>query len=109
MRLVKAPKISIIIPVYNIQDYVEGALQSACSQTLSDIEIIVIDDASTDNSAAVVERYAEEDPRIVFLRHEKNKSLGATRNMGIRAAKARYIMFFDGDDTIKERDYFHNL
>ncbi len=94
------PKISVVIPVYNVEKYIEECLESVISQTFTDTEIICVDDCGTDGSMSVVERYAQQDSRIKILRHDKNKGLGAARNTGIEEAKGEYIFFLDSDDYI---------
>lgn len=91
--------ISIIVPVYNVEEYIEQALDSLINQTYKNIEIIIIDDGSTDNSAIICERYAEEDKRIVVI-HTANNGVAIARNLGINLAKGEYIGFVDPDDYI---------
>ena len=93
-------KISIIIPVYNVEKYLRESLDSCINQTLKDIEIICVDDASPDNSIKILEEYQAKDSRIKILRHEVNKNLGAARNTGLQAATGEYIWFVDSDDYI---------
>ncbi len=92
-----APKISVIVPIYNVEPYLEKCLDSLTSQTFKDIEIICIDDGSPDNSATIVKRYVAKDKRI-SLYQQKNQGLSAARNTGLEHAKAPYIMFCDPDD-----------
>ena len=94
------PKISIIIPVYNVEKYLRECLDSCINQTLEDIEIICVDDASPDNSIKILEEYQQKDSRIKILRHEKNRNLGAARNTGLANATGEYIWFVDSDDYI---------
>ena len=94
------PKISIIIPVYNVEKYLRECLDSCVNQTLKDIEIICVDDASPDNSIKILEEYSQKDSRIKILRHEKNRNLGAARNTGLANATGEYIWFVDSDDYI---------
>lgn len=94
------PKISIIIPVYNVEKYLRECLDSCVNQTLEDIEIICVDDASPDNSIKILEEYRQKDSRIKILRHEKNKNLGAARNTGLTNATGEYVWFVDSDDYI---------
>lgn len=94
------PKISIIIPVYNVEKYLRECLDSCVNQTLEDIEIICVDDASPDNSIKILEEYSQKDSRIKILRHEKNKNLGAARNTGLENATGEYVWFVDSDDYI---------
>lgn len=94
------PKISIVIPVYNVEKYLAECLDSCINQTLEDIEIICVDDASPDNSIKILEEYQQRDSRIKIIRHEKNKNLGAARNTGLANATGEYIWFVDSDDYI---------
>lgn len=94
------PKVSIIIPVYNIREYLAQCLESVLLQSERNIEIIVIDDASSDGSWDLIQNYAKYDARIVTLQHKKNQGQGAARNTGLELAKAPWVMFVDGDDYI---------
>lgn len=94
-------KVSIIVPVYNVEKYLAECLDSILNQTLQDIEIICVNDAATDNSAQILERYEQRDSRIKVITHEKNGGLGAARNTGVSYANAPYIAFVDSDDTIE--------
>ena len=93
------PLVSIIIPIYNVEDYVDGCLNSVINQTYKNLEIICIDDGSVDNSYTILERYAKEDPRIKALK-QKNIGLSATRNRGIEIASGEYCYFLDSDDAL---------
>ena len=93
------PKVSVIVPVYNVEKYVGECLESILNQTLKDIEIIVLNDGSTDGSLKIIKKYAEQDSRILVYSHE-NRGLGPTRNRGITLAKGEYLAFVDSDDTI---------
>jgi len=90
-------KISIIIPVYNVEKYLEQCLNSVVNQTLKDIEIICVNDGSTDNSKDILNEYAEKDSRIVII-DKKNAGLGAARNTGMEHVNGEYILFLDSDD-----------
>ena len=92
-----APKVSVIVPVYNVEAYLPKCLESLETQTLSDIEIICIDDASTDASAQVVRNFQQKDPRIQLLQQE-HAGVSAARNLGIAHAQGTYISFVDSDD-----------
>lgn len=98
--MVTAPLVSVIIPVYNPGDYLQKCLDSVCGQTLGDLEIICVDDRSTDSSPALLEAWATRDPRIVVLSHIRNRGCAAARNTGLDAARGRYIHFMDSDDWI---------
>ena len=94
-----APKLSIVVPVYNVAPYLDEALDSAENQTYKDLEIICVNDGSTDNSLEILERHAAKDSRIKIITQE-NQGLSGARNTGIRAATGKYIYFFDSDDVI---------
>lgn len=96
------PLVSIIIPVYDDAAMIAGALESCLRQTLASIEVIIVDDASTDDTVDVVERYVERDPRVRLIRQPKNRSAYQARRVGILAAKADYVLFLDGDDELAE-------
>jgi glycosyltransferase EpsH len=90
-------KVSLIVPIYNAQDYLDKCINSLIKQTLKDIEIILINDGSTDDSEKIVKKY--KDKRIVYISKE-NEGIGKTRNKGIDIAKGKYIAFIDADDYI---------
>ena len=90
-------KISVIVPVYNVEKYLRQCLDSVINQTFSDIEIICINDGSTDNSLRILEEYSKKDNRIVLL-NQKNSGAGVARNKGVELAKGEYIQFLDSDD-----------
>ncbi|MEP9356011.1 glycosyltransferase family A protein [Xanthobacter sp. KR7-65] len=92
-----SPQISIVIPCYNAAETIAETLASACAQTLTDTEIVVVDDGSTDASAAIVARAAERDGRIRLVRQE-NGGVARARNVGVVHARARIIAFLDADD-----------
>ncbi len=93
------PKVSIIIPVYNTEAYLERALTSVLSQTYRDFEAICVNDGSTDNSLAILESYAQKDPRIKVVSQE-NQGLSMARNNGLKNARGEYIYFLDSDDAL---------
>lgn len=93
------PKVSVIIPVFNVEKYLEQCLDSIINQTLNDIEIICINDGSTDNSLKILKRYNEKDKRIKII-NQKNKGLSIARNNGLKIAKGKYISFVDSDDWV---------
>lgn len=92
-------QISVIVPVYNVEDYIDICLDSIISQTFSDFEVICINDGSKDRSAKILEQYAKFDKRLKIITTE-NKGLSAARNKGLEAAKGQYITFVDSDDWI---------
>ena len=94
------PKISVIVPIYGTERFLERCLRSILAQTLEDIEILCIDDCSPDRSAQVVEALAAQDHRIRLIRHVQNRGLGGARNTGIDAASAPYLASVDSDDYI---------
>lgn len=95
-----SPQLSVIVPIYNTEKYLEKCLQSICPQTLTEIEIICINDCSQDNSQEIVDHFAAKDPRIVAIKHEKNLGQGGARNTGIQRAKGAFIGSVDSDDYI---------
>ena len=99
------PKVSIIIPVYNVEQYLRQCLDSVINQTLKDIEIICIDDCSTDNSLAILKEYAEKDNRFIIIQQETNQGQGIARNKGLDFAGGEYIGFVDPDDWIEPNMY----
>lgn len=94
-------KVSVIIPVYNVQEYLAECLDSIINQTEKDIEIICVEDCSTDSSLKILQEYAKKDDRIVILQNEKNSGLSVTRNNGLNIAKGEYVLFVDSDDFIE--------
>lgn len=95
------PKVSIIVPVYNVADYLEVCLNSLCNQTLKDIEIICVNDGSTDNSLSIIQKYQERDKRIVVIDKE-NTGYGHSMNIGIAKATGEYIGIIESDDWAEE-------
>lgn len=92
-------KISIVIPVYNAEDYLERCLHSVLDQEFSSYEVILVDDGSTDASWLICDRYSSTDPRFITL-HQPNKGVSAARNAGINMAQGEYVMFLDADDAL---------
>lgn len=93
------PVLSIVLPIYNVQDYLAECLESILSQDLRSFEVVVVDDGSPDRSLRIARRYARRDPRIRIHR-QRNAGLGAARNTGLRHATGRYLMFADSDDRL---------
>lgn len=91
--------VSVIIPVFNCEKYIEETLTSISRQTYEDLEIIIVDDGSTDNSMAIVKDYVEKDNRVKAIKQE-NKGVSAARNKGLEVAKGEYVTFVDADDII---------
>ena len=102
----KKIKVSVVIPVYNTEKYVREAVESIMNQTLRELEIIIINDGSTDNSLQVVEELAAADSRIQVY-SQTNQGLSMARNAGITHAHGRYIYFMDSDDLL-EKDAITN-
>jgi len=97
------PLVSIVVPVFNDATTIAAALESATSQTLADVEIICVDDASTDATAEIIERFAQRDARVRLIRHERNRTAFQARRTGVVAAHADYVLFLDGDDELAPR------
>ena len=100
-------KISIIIPVYNCAPYVDRCIRSVMAQTHRDLEIICVDDGSTDGSGTILDELSREDGRIRVI-HQENAGVSAARNAGIDMASGELFTFVDGDDTI-EPDMYENM
>ena len=98
------PAISIIIPVYNVQNYLGKALNSLRKQTLKNFEAICVNDGSKDKSAEILEKFAKSDSRFKII-HQHNQGPGAARNNGLKAAKGEYIAFLDPDDTLNKKAF----
>ena len=98
------PKVSVIIPVYNVEEYLRECLDSVINQTLKEIEIICVDDGSTDSSLEILKEYAKNDNRISVLTQE-NLHAGVARNAGLAVAKGEYVHFLDSDDWIEKETY----
>ncbi|WP_405277677.1 glycosyltransferase [Methanobrevibacter sp.] len=98
-------KVSVIIPIYNVEKYLKKCLDSVIHQTLNEIEIICIDDHSTDDSLLIIEEYAKIDSRVKIIKNDINKGVSTSRNLGIKEAKGEYIAFLDSDDFIDETAY----
>lgn len=100
------PRLSVIIPVYNVEPYIEECLGSIAEQEFRDLEVILVNDGSTDRSAVIAQRFVAEDPRFRLV-HQPNRGLGAARNAGIRRASpgAEYLAFADSDDVLPPTAY----
>ena len=93
-------KISVIIPVYNSEKYLNECINSIINQSLKEIEIICINDGSYDNSLNILNYYKKIDNRIIII-NQKNKGVNSARNSGLKIAKGEFILFFDSDDQLK--------
>ena len=94
--------ISIIVPVYNVEKYLARCLESILEQTYKDLEVILVDDGSTDASPQICDQYAEKDKRIRVV-HKKNGGLSDARNYGMRIMRGNYVVFIDSDDLIHKQ------
>lgn len=101
-------KISAIVPVYNTGKYLKRCLDSIINQNFREIEIIIVNDCSTDNSLEIINDYTKQDNRIILINKEKNGGLSAARNSGIGIARGEYIVHIDSDDWI-EQNYFKDM
>jgi len=100
LKAVRPPRLSVILPVYNVEHYVAETLESLLTQDFTDLEIIAVDDGSTDSSASIVREHATRDPRIVLVQ-QPNGGLSAARNTGLAQARGEYIAFIDSDDLVE--------
>lgn len=95
----KQPLVSIIIPIYNVEKFIHCCVASVCNQVYRNLDIILVDDGSTDNCSKICDEYVLNDPRITAL-HKKNGGLSDARNFGMKSAKGDFIFFLDGDDFL---------
>lgn len=102
------PKVSIVVPCYNVEPYIERCLNSLCQQTLSDIEIICIDDKSTDKTLKIIKEFAHHDKRIHVIAMKNNEGVAVARNAGMAVATGDYIGFVDPDDYV-DTDFYEKL
>ena len=93
--------ISVVVPVYNVEKYVETCIQSILDQTYTDFELILVDDGATDTSGTICDNFAAKDNRIIVI-HKKNGGLSDARNTGIQQASGKYLIFVDSDDFIEK-------
>ena len=96
-----SPLVSIIVPVYNVEQYLRQCVDSILSQTFSDFELILVDDGSPDNCGAICDKYAEKDNRIIVI-HKENGGVSSARNSALDIATGEYIIFVDSDDTVND-------
>lgn len=99
-------KVSVILPVYNVAPYLRETFGSLLQQTLRDIEIIAVDDGSTDNSGEIIREFQRQDPRVVFL-HQENLGQSAARNLAVSHATGRYVYMMDADDMLSDPYALH--
>ena len=100
-------KISICVPVYNVEKYLRECLNSLINQTYKNIEIICVDDGSTDDSLQILKEYSSKDSRIQIIKHEKNKGLFCARKTAVKEAIGEYLLFVDSDDFIEVKTCEH--
>lgn len=101
------PLLSVIVPVYKVEEWLRPCLDSICNQTYRNLEIICVNDCSPDNSAAILAEYAARDPRIRIINREKNGGAAAARNSGLNVATGEFITFVDPDDYLELNTYEH--
>lgn len=101
------PLVSVIVPIYNVEKYLKKCVDSIINQTLTNIEIILVDDGSTDNCGQIIDEYANKDKRVVVI-HKENGGQSSARNMGLDVARGKYIGFVDSDDWI-DSEMYENL
>lgn len=100
--------LSVIVPVFNSSEYLSACIESICAQAYSDLEIILVDDGSTDGSGAICDAVASKDMRIKVI-HQANQGLSGARNAGLSRAKGEYVAFVDSDDTIAPQMYYQMM
>ena len=98
------PKISVIVPIYNVEKYLPHCVDSILEQTFFDLEVILVDDGSTDRCGAICDEYATKDNRVIVI-HEVNSGVSVARNKGIDLSRGEYISFVDGDDILATNYY----
>jgi len=96
--MIPQPLVSVLMPAYNAKDYAGLAIESILNQTFADFEFIIIDDGSSDQTTLIIEKYAKEDGRIVFLKNNQNLKISQTLNLGLKIAKGEFIARMDADD-----------
>ena len=104
----KNPDITVLMTSYNFDQCIHRALKSIQNQSIKNIEIIIVDDCSTDNSSNIIKQYQKEDPRIIFIEHNSNEGQMKSRSEGLRKAKGKYITIMDGDDALIHKDILKN-
>ena len=101
------PKISVIVPVYNVEKYLHRCVDSILAQTFTDFELLLINDGSKDSSGVICDEYAAKDSRVLVF-HKENGGVSSARNMGLDNAKGEWISFVDSDDWV-EKEYLETL
>ena len=103
-----APKVSIIVPVYNLENYIEKTIRSLQALTYNNFEIVIVDDGSTDSSLSIIKKMASEDSRIIFV-SQSNGGAAKARNTGLSLATGEFITFVDGDDMLSTNAIGDNI
>lgn len=98
------PRLSVVVPVYKVEEYLAACLDSLRAQTFTDFEVVLVDDGSPDSSAKIAQGYVRADPRFRIV-HQENAGLGAARNTGVRESRGAYLTFLDSDDTLPPHAY----
>lgn len=99
------PQVSVVVPIYNVEQYLKRCLDSLVHQTLNDIEFILVDDCSTDSSPLIADEYSKRSDKFKVIHKTRNEGLGKARNTGIEQASGEYIAFLDGDDYVEKETY----
>ena len=102
---VENPLVSVIVPIYNTAEYLEECLDSLINQTLEDIEIICVEDKSSDDCLKILKEYSKKDDRIILIENDSNQGQSISRNNGLKIAKGEYVAFLDSDDWIDRNTY----
>ncbi len=102
-KQVNDPKISIIMPIFNVERFIKEAIESILNQTFNDFEFIIINDGSTDNSFKIIKEYAKKDNRIIIINNSKNLGIIKSLNLGLKKAQGKYVARMDGDDISKPK------
>src|SRR3954470_10398453 len=98
------PRVSVVVPIYNVEPYLRHCLDSLAAQTFTDLEVVMVDDGSTDRSAEIARAYSARDPRFRLVR-QPNRGLSAARNTGIDATGGEFLAFVDSDDVVAPTAY----
>ena len=106
--MMNKPKLSVIIAVYNTEKYIVKCLDSLLNQTYKNIELVVINDCSTDNSLKILKKYFKKYSNIILIDNKQNKGLSYSRNVGLKNASGEYIGYIDSDDYV-DSDYYEKL
>lgn len=98
MSLYNNDKVSVITPVYNVEKFIGETIESVMTQDYKDVELVLVDDCSSDSSAEIIKRYQKRFPNIIYHKQEKNQGAAVARNIALKIAKGRYVAFLDSDD-----------